>query len=241
MADLADEALDLLSTAGSRWHTLRASGREWRHTALASQAWHAQIERRRAEGQSFSSIRSESKVPRPEETDEEWHLLISGAWRRATFVAGRQNVDVVFHEATWWSNGHGVSRTNAGALNFGHGEGPGEHLVSTGDYPPLIEIRDISAGSWLGRETLDAKVGIRGVLPRRRGRGLHGLVIGDADEIILAIERERGVILRAASWYGGSVYRIIEMKEVAFDEQPPPDAFVIRPLPGPEWEATQPG
>ena len=236
---MADEALDLLSTSGSRWRSLRASGREWRDTALASQAWHAQIERKRAEGQNFSLIRSQSKAPRPEETDEHWRLWIAEPWRRAAFVAGRGDVDVVFHGATWWSNGHGVSRTNGGALNSGHGEGPGEHLVSTADYPPLIEIEDVAAGSWLGRQTLDAKVSIRRGLSRRRGPGLHGLVIGDADEILLAIDRERGVILHAASWFRGSVYRVLEMDDVGFDEHLPPKTFEISPLPGLEWQDVQ--
>lgn len=38
MSELA-EALELMHTAIGRWRTLRAAGREWRHTARAREAW----------------------------------------------------------------------------------------------------------------------------------------------------------------------------------------------------------
>jgi hypothetical protein len=57
-------------------------------------------------------------------------------------------------------------------------------------------------------------------------------VIGDADEVLLSIHRERGVILRAASCFRGSVYRVLEMNDVTFDEPFPSKALEITPLPG---------
>ncbi len=238
---MVDEALDLLSTSESRWRTLRATGHEWRDTALSSAAWRAQLERRRAEGQHFSVLTVRSELPRPDELHEAWALWIAGPQRRAVFVAGRDTVDVVFDESTWWSNGHGRSITNGGSLHSNHGEGPGEYLVRTAPYPPLIEIGDVTAGTWIGRDTLDATVSIRPAPPRRRGRGLHGLVIGAADEVALSIDRERGVILRAASRYRGSLYRTLEMHEVVFDEDFAPATFEISPLPGLEWRTIHPG
>ncbi len=195
----------------------------------------------RSEGRTFSSISSRSTLPAPDETDEAWRLWIAGRWKRARFVAGRQDVDVVFHESTWWSNGHGRSRTNGGARNSRHGEGPGADLVRTPDYPTLIDIGNVTSGSRLGRPTLDVEARIRRGTERRRGRGLHGLVIGEADEIVLAIDRERGVLLRAESWFRGSAYRVLEMTDVAFDEEFRPSTFEIRPLPGLEWQETPPG
>jgi hypothetical protein len=120
-------------------------------------------------------------LPRPDETDEQWQLWIAGTWKRAIFAVGRSDVDVVFHGPTWWSNGQGISRTNGGSLNNGHGEGPGEHLLSTVEYPALIDVESAKVGSRINRETIDIKATGRRGLPRRRGRGLHGLVIGDAD------------------------------------------------------------
>ena len=214
---------------------MQARGREWRSTALASQAWEAQLERKRAEGHHFSVFGVQSKEQRPDETDEGWSLWIAGSWKRASFVVGRETTDVVFHGSTWWSNGYGFSRTNGGSPNSAHGEGPGEYLVSTVEYPALIEIGTATVGSRIGRETLDVKATIRRGLPRRRGRSLHGLVIGDADEIHMSIDRERGVILFALSWFKGQPYRILEMDKVAFDEQLGPETFEIAPLPGLHW------
>ena len=185
MGQMADEAAEVLSTSGTRWSTLRAAGREWRNTVLSTRAWQAQLERRRAEGQRFTLISNQATGTRPEEIEGRWSLRLAGPRERATFEAGNDEVDVVFHESTWWSNGHAVSRTNGGAANYGHGKGPGMDLVETAAYPPLIEIREVKEGSRLGRSTLDALVMARRELERRRGRGLHGLVIGDADEIRL--------------------------------------------------------
>jgi hypothetical protein len=132
-------------------------------------------------------------------------------------------------------NGPGVSQTNSGRQDWGHGEGPGEFLIRTDDHPPLLEIGEFTVDSWLGRQTLVAEVGIRRGLEARQGRGLHGLVIGDADEILLRIDRERGVILQANSWFRGSHYRVLETNDVGFDEESPPATFEIRPLSGPGW------
>ena len=65
MADLADEALDLLLSSASRWRTLRARGRECRDTALSTAAWKAQLDRRRGEGQTINLITNKATSPRP--------------------------------------------------------------------------------------------------------------------------------------------------------------------------------
>jgi hypothetical protein len=236
MAGPADEVLDLLSTSHSRWHSLRATGRIWSKPTLLSKAAKAQRARRRAEGERFTVISNQSDAPVPEETDEEWQLWLAGSWKRAKFAAGSGGVDVVFYGSTWWSNGRGISSTNGGATNSGHGIGPGEHLIRTADYVPLIEVRDVMPRSLVGRETLKSTIRMRHGLGRRRGRGLHGLVIGDADPIVLDVDRERGVIVRAESSYKGSVYLILEMTEVAFDQELPPHTFQIQPLEGGEWQ-----
>lgn len=235
MPETASEVLDLLSTAESRWRTLRASGREWRNTTVLSEAWQAQIARKRAEGQHIGTNTFQSDLPRPENTEEEWHLWLAAPWKRAQFAVSRETVDVIFHESTWWCNAYGVSRTNGGALNSGCGEGPGAELIRTADYVSLIDVGAVTPGSWLGRDTLNARASIRQGLERKRGRGLHGLVIGDPDEILLSVDRERGVILRTEGWFQGSVYRILDMNDVAFDEDFPPETFEIQPLLGLDW------
>jgi len=117
---MADEVLDLPSTSQSRWRSLQASGREWRIPALLSQAFQAQLARRRAEGQGFALITDQTDAPMPDEIEEEWQIWLAEPRKRAKFAAGGGSVDVVFHESTWWSNGPGISQTNTGGQDWGH-------------------------------------------------------------------------------------------------------------------------
>ena len=69
---------------------------------------------------------------------------------------------------------------------------------------------------------------------------LHSLVIGDPDDLLLTVDRQRGVLFRTEARFQGAVYRIVEMTEVDFDEDLPPETFEIRPLPGNDWEGPPP-
>ena len=144
-------------------------------------------------------------------------------------------VDVVFRDSTWWSNGNGSSRTNGGSGKSGHGTGPGSDLLRTSDYSSLIDITSVDTGTWIGRPTLELAVDIRPEGHRFRGRGVHGLVIGEPDQIQLSVDEERGVILRTQAWFGGSLYRLVAMTDVTFDEQFNDETFAIQPLPGQTW------
>jgi hypothetical protein len=235
----ASEFFDLLSTSTSRWTTLRLSGREWRDTAILHKAWEAAIARKRASGASVKTITfGDPDRPDPEELEGTWTLWLAPPWKRATFTVATCVVDVVAHGATWWSNdSRGLSRSNESIdpARYRHGLGYGEDLVRTPDYVTRLEVAEVEEGSWIGRPTLEAQA--RAVHhPRERGQGVHGLVMGDADRIDLSVDRERGVILRAASWFEGSMYRTVEALDAAFDETFASDAFKIEPLPGQDWE-----
>jgi hypothetical protein len=60
-------------------------------------------------------------------------------------------------------------------------------------------------------------------------------VIGDAADVLLSIDRERGLILYAGSWFRGSIYRVLEMSDVSFDEELSPDSFETVPIHGLDW------
>jgi hypothetical protein len=231
------EFFDLLSTSPDRWTTLQISGREWRDTTICHQAWDAAIARKRASGTAVTTFTVGSRdAPEARELEHTWTLWLAPPWKRATFTVATETVDVVFHGTTWWGNSRGVSLSNEcpDRARSKHGLGDGEDLVRTRDYVSRLEVREIRVGSWIDRPTLD--VGARAVHHSGdRGRGLHGLIIGDADRIDLSVDRERGVLLRAASWFEGSMYRTVEALYVAFDETFPSDAFEIEPLPGQDW------
>jgi hypothetical protein len=233
------EFFDLLSTSPDRWTTLRMSGRDWRDTGISHQAWDAGIARIRASGASVTTITlGRSDVPEPPEHEHTWTLWLAPPWKRAIFTVATDTVDVVFHGPTWWGNSRGASISNDSPerARSKHGLGYGEDLVRTRDYVTSLEIQEIGEGSWIDRPTLDVRArAVHHSGERRRGKGLHGLIIGDADRIDLSVDRERGVILRAASWYEGSMYRTLEALDVVFDETFPSDAFKIEPLPGQSW------
>ncbi len=169
--------------------------------------------------------------PQPREYEETWSLWLAPTWKRATFAFHPGTGDVVFHETTWWSYSPGGFASNAGSSRMEHGLGPGEDLVRTPDYVTRLAVQHVEPGSRLGRATLEGRV--TAVHPLREcSKGLHGLVIGDADAIDLLVDRERGVILRAVSWLHGSAYRIVEASDVAFNELFPPDTFKIEPPSG---------
>ena len=235
MTKSESEACDLLASSRLRWKTLRASGREWRNHGLVDQAWQARHARMRAEGRHFTTINVESKTQRSNERSADWALWVAPPWRRAQFEVGFEAVDVVFRDSMWWSNGHGISRTNGGSPCTQHGSGPGEDLLRTKDYVDLINITNVGSGEWIGRATLELGVTIRHDLNRTRGPGLHGLVIGDPDRIELTVDEERGVVLRSQTWMGGHLCRAVEVTDVAFDEQFEDGVFEIEPLPGQAW------
>ncbi len=214
------------------------SGREWQDTVILGQALEATTARKQASGASVTKITiGDPDRPQPKELEHTWTLWLAPPWKRATYTVDTSAVDVVVHGTTWWSNSRGVSRSNESIdpARYGHGLGYGEDLVRTPDYATRLEVAEVEAGLWIGRPTLE--VHARAVHhPRERGQRLHGLVIGDADRIDLSVDRDRGVILRAASWFEGSMYRTVETLDAAFDETFAADAFKIEPFPGRDWE-----
>ena len=60
-------------------------------------------------------------------------------------------------------------------------------------------------------------------------------MMGGADDLTLSVDIERGVLLRSVARFSGSAYRVIEMTDVAFDEEFAPSTFDIAPLPGRDW------
>jgi hypothetical protein len=135
--DAIARIVELLSTSESRWRTLHSTGREWRNQRVLTQAWETGIARDRASGLTVALLRASTPhvvVPPAPQSEEQWELWLAPPWKRARFPVGDDLVDVVFHESTWRSNGHGQSNTNEGDENDGHGLGWGEDLIRTQDY-----------------------------------------------------------------------------------------------------------
>jgi hypothetical protein len=231
-----DQILELLLSSASRWDTLQATGREWRNSRILADAWRAGSERKRASAApgSFQTGHAYSSKPKPEVSEEGWTLWLAPPWKRAHFMIGSDVVDVVVHDERWWSNSHGESRSSVGR----HGLGWGENLVRTSDFVELLDFVEATEETHIGRPAMDVWATMRHD-ERRRGPGLHGLILGDADRVRLIIDCERGVILRTEAWFQESLYRILEISEVQYDLNFGPEIFHIDPLPGQSWQPPQ--
>jgi hypothetical protein len=245
MSALEVEFYNLLTTSESRWTTLLIEGRTWANFDIQTFAWQTKNDRLRANGARIATFRradsNENEAPEIEaavaqvERDETWSLWVTPERRRAKFKVGDELVDVVIEGSTYWSNGHGRSITNGGNKNHSHGQGDGHNMIRTPDYAGLLKVMEISEGTQVGRQTIDAKAKILDDGDLELGPGLHGLTIGDADFLELRIDRERGVVLSASSWFQGIVYRILEVTNVEFDPGFASTAFRIEPEFGSEW------
>jgi hypothetical protein len=248
MSALETEFFNLLDTSGSRWTTLFIQGRTWTNIDVQNLAWQAQIDRLNAHGARFAIFRrsksdenetSESAANvGPRDREETWRLWAAPGTRRAKFLVGQDSVDVVIEGSTFWSNGHGRSITNSGKANHGHGQGDGGNLIRTADYVDLLQVVALSDGMKVGRHTIEAKVTTLDDDDHERGPGLHGLTIGDPEVLELSVDRERGVVLSALSWFQDSKYRIVEITEVEYDPNFDHIVFEIEPRYSTVWSPT---
>jgi outer membrane lipoprotein-sorting protein len=232
------EVLELMHTSEQRWRSLRAAGREWRHSALNLEAFMGIVERRRP-GSVAVFGGSSKEVEEPEEIESTWRLWVEGSNRvRAEFAVGHgETVTAVVDGRTWWSWSPSTGAvTNEGSENAETGLGPGTALVHPALILPAIdlEIR--------GRTTrLDRSVYQVLAIPESDNEGeensglLHGIGSG-AEEYELMVDAERGVLIRTEARLHRRPFLILEMDDVAFDEELPAHTFTLAPPAGEAFE-----
>jgi hypothetical protein len=248
MSALEVEFFDLLTTSEARWTTLLIEGRTWINFDIQRVAWQTEIDRLKTGGIAIATFRradaNETEAPEsdaasaPVDHEETWSLWVTPESRRAKFEVGDRRVDVVIEGSTFWSNGLGRSFTNGGSKNHSHGQGDGRNLIRTQEYSRLLQIVELAEGTQIERQTIDAKVIISKSEDPDLGPVLHGLTIGDADFLELRVDRERGVVLSASSWFQGVIYRIVEVTKVEFDLNFDKNAFRIEPEFDTEWASS---
>ena len=221
----------LLSIAGN-WHTFRASGTEWRHHARLAEAFERGSTPPPGAGIATVSARLSSDVPGPSESEEPWSLWIEKPdLKRAEFMVGSELLTVVFRGADWWSwSASRGARSNDGRTNYSHGEGPSAGLVQSALLPRALQVAEISRGSLLGRDVIHLRGSPRTPTTaedfRLMTRSLHPLGLG-ADEYLLALDAEQGVLLRSEARTAGAPFRVLEMTEIAFDANFDAQTFVL--------------
>ena len=233
MGSLA-EVLELLHDAEPRWTTLRAVGRDWHHSGRSQEAFEAHFAALQATNPPGSVVKLTGYAPAhptppPDETEETWRLWIErGGRKRAEFLVGDDSVSVVFDGPTWWSwSARDGGLTNGGDANHGHGAGSSLVLLDT--VPLLAALRLEYRGDDVvtGRAAFSVRGRLRGLDGVANTHALSSLGLG-ADEYRLAVDAERGVLLRCEARLRAQPFMVTEMMEVTFDGDLPADLFTIQ-------------
>jgi hypothetical protein len=178
-----------------------------------------------------------SGEPEAEESEKSWRLWLEAPDRlRAEFAVGTETVTAWLSGGTWWSwSPSQGARTNEGRQNFGHGKGPGEVLVSPAQIAHVLDLEPLGSLRVLSRPAYRLRA-----RPFAVGDfALHRLGSG-ADEYDLVVDADRGFLLRAEARLRGAAFRVLEMTEVAVDEDIPADIFTPRAPEGEHFEFFEP-
>jgi outer membrane lipoprotein-sorting protein len=233
MGNLGD-VLELLHDAEPRWKTLRAAGCQWRHNARASEVFDRHFAALEANQQSRSVVRftgyvpDGSQPPVPDESEDHWRLWIERVGRmRSEHAWGDESITVVLDGPTWWSWSPRMGgMTNRGATNHGHGLGPAAVLIDTAAVLSAVRLQFVGKETLLGRDAFRVRGTPRARLGHESDDGLHELGIG-ADDYLFSVDAERGVLLRSEARFHEQPFTVIEMTEVEFDADLPPETFTI--------------
>jgi hypothetical protein len=232
------QLLELMHGARSRWQTVRATIRSWRHQERFGVAWERHHERESRSGSSasvrFGTVGRDSE-PEPETFESSTRLWVEGTERVREEHSGEwmgPRLGVRIGER-WWSYDERTGAiSNEEAPEVGSGIGQQfAHLLDPAPMMGLLELERLGDVSLAKREAIRARA-----VPRDRVGsfwGLHPLPAG-ADDYELVVDRERGVLLRVAARLAGEDFYVIEVLDIAFDEQFPPETFVFEPPAGEE-------
>lgn len=232
------ELLELMHTSEQRWRSLRAEGKEWRHTAMHLEAFMRMVRRRRSGSVAVfgsSSVDAEE----PEESESRWRLWMARPDRvRAEFSVGHgEMVTAVVDGGTWWSWSPSTgAQTNEGRENAETGLGPGVALMHPAVFLPAVDLEIRGQTTRLGRSAHEVLAVPTSSDDGEENSGLlHGIGSG-AEEYELLVDTERGVLLRTEARLRGRPFLVLEMDGVAFDEDFPSDTFTLEPPTGEAFE-----
>ena len=191
------ELLELLYLARTRWRTVRLAMTDWTDLDRQQDAYERSLQ---LEGtsppHSWGEIEAASRT---------W----AEAGRR--FRQERDGTTIVHDgERTWIASAEsGVVEHESNAMR------PiGDELLDPAAFLPGFDFRVAGAAEAAGRPAL----AVTGV-PRPRGAGPVDLFPQGADALSLAVDRERGVILRLEASAAGMPIRRLEVTEIAFDQR----------------------
>ncbi len=215
MADDLAVVLALLHGSDKRWRTLRAAGEEWVDDERSKEAFLRSVRP--------GSIVTSRGRPGPADRDPTWKLWVRQPGRsRVDFgMAHRQRVLVIANGHRMCSSGPlGYRVSDRG--DYDSSLGPAAPLVRPFALPTALDLEMEEPAEVLGRPVLV----VRG-RPRPESEvSSRGLTLG-ADELRLAVDAERGVLMWLESRYEGLPFRRLAMTDVAFDEDLDDELFAF--------------
>ena len=224
------DLLELLHGARSRVRTVRGTVRVWRD----AERFQAAIDRTGAA--SFAPLGGSQ----PAEFESRTRVWLAAPDHVRAEHEGTDGTRVgVQRGRTWWQydevNG-AISNENDPSTEAGVGEEI-RPLLDAGALTGLLDFERLGPGVRGGREAIR----VRGV-PRTLGRhepwALIGIGAVGADELLLDVDAERGILLRVEARRDGEPFSIVELLEVTFDEAFPEETFVFTPPPGVQVRST---
>ncbi len=209
MADDLATVLELLHTSDNRWRTLRAEGEEWVHAERSGEVF-----RRTMRPGSVMSFRG---TPGPADRDPRWAVwLVPPRWR-VDFGGPHQSRTVMI------SDGRRVCASHPQVAGYRVTEHRDDHEQSLGPGGTLVRPFRLASELVLTVEGRRPVLGRDAIVVRGRPRsetrsGMPWITMG-ADEIGLAVDRERGVLLWIEFRSDGAPFRRISISSVAFDDE----------------------
>jgi outer membrane lipoprotein-sorting protein len=230
MTELGD-LLELLHTGGVGDATVRATIVTWTHLERSSKAFQAMAEE---QGSALFSAYGPVDTEVPEETTSTFRIWIAPPDR-----AREEHDDsiAVCRGRLWWrySPDEGaVSNEEEPEVRTNVAEGF-KHLLDPGSLLGVVTLEPAGRGEVNGREVVLATARARNPGDEEERWTRHELGFG-ADEWRLAVDAERGVLLRLESLRGGEPFSRSEIVELAIGEPIDDDVFVFVPPPGEELQ-----
>jgi outer membrane lipoprotein-sorting protein len=239
------ELLELLHRSRRGFQTFHGRYRLWRHEELHHEAFRAAAEAIEADGGTgYAVLIAEGEKPRPSTVEGEWRIWLERPYRiREEFDGEDFGAPLgVKVGRRWWS----YDRWNGAITNEGQEEvGSGVGEAFSGWLEPasvlgLLEFEPLGEGEVASRRTLNARA-IRatpGIAVDHDAWELDRLGV-DAEEYELALDAERGVILRLEARHRGQPFFIGEARTVEFDQPLAEEIFVFRAPEGEEVRALE--
>ena len=210
MADDLPAVLNLLHQSHRRWRTLRAEGEEWVDEERSKEAFFRSV----GPG-SFGTTRG---APGPADRDPRWRVWArQGDQWRADFGGAHQRRFLVIsdgHRVCSSSPADGGYRVSDERADLASGAGPAGVLLRPVGLLAGFELEVVNRAEVIGRETFTVR-GRPGTTTERRGPGMFR----GADEIVFAVDADRGVLLSLEQRLEGAPYRRVAMTSVVFDEE----------------------